>query len=225
MSRIKKSPTLSKEQQAGDWKTYSILVNALRDKGRSFNLDSVRWYEAKYPEHRSLVRTALKARERLIFNNEGFIVVTARKYDRPGVLVDDLIQVGREACIYALSKYDPSKGTKFSSYAALWIRSRIAEAVKKSPLVHVPAYSGIKQYRFISHALLPSDDLVPVYDLATDGEPGLLDEVMGVITESEREILERSFQNDALALDLWGERAESERIIEKVQERLAVRTT
>lgn len=220
MKKIK-NRLLSREQQAEQWKSYFILVELLKSEGRSFSRTNINWYREKYPEMRRQIDEALKAREKLISNMEGFVVLTAQKYARPDNPVEDLKQIGREAVIYALSKFNPDKNTKFSSYAAMWVRSKIAEAVKKSPIIPVPAYSGQKQFTFVSEASFPSDDFVSIYDrIVGDSSGGILDDVLEIITEQEREILEKSYQS-SLGLDLWGVKSQSQMIVKRIKEALA----
>jgi len=45
--------------------------------------------------------------------------------------LDDLFQIGCIGLIKAIENYDPSRGTKFSTHAAIWIRSALGQALKK----------------------------------------------------------------------------------------------
>ena len=222
MLKSKKNSLLTKEQQAEKWELYSILIESLTEENKTFSQKSINWYLNKYPEKSSQVNLALKARQDLILNLEGFIVTTATKYARKEIPAEDLIQVGREATIYALSKFNPSKSTKFSSYAAMWIRSRIAEAVKKSPLIPVPNYSGKKQYKFLSDTNSYSDEFsASIYDrIVQEENPSLLEEILELISDKERLIIEKAYQLDSGSLDLWGYKNQSQAIIEKIKKTL-----
>lgn len=220
MQNLKKRLLLSKEQQAEYFKDYLIIVELLEKEGRSFSRTNINWYKEKYPEYNKEIDKALKARQELILNMEGFIIVTAQKYARIEIPAEDLIQVGREAAMYALSKFDQSKNTKFSSYSAMWIRSKIAEAVKKSALIPVPSYSGQKQFSFVSESGFTPEDSTSIYDRIVDQSGhGILDDVLEIISDKDREILEKSYQSSG-ELDLWGIQNESLAIIEKLKEAL-----
>lgn len=58
-----------------------------------------------------------KLRDRIIERHESLIRSLARKFVRPGVPLEDLVQCGWVAVINAFDRFDPSHGTKFSTYA------------------------------------------------------------------------------------------------------------
>ncbi len=55
----------------------------------------------------------------------------AKKYKRPGIEYDDLIQEGMIGLWEAKKRFNPHIGTKFSTYATFWIKKNIIEAVNK----------------------------------------------------------------------------------------------
>jgi RNA polymerase sigma-B factor len=78
------------------------------------------------------LRTQLKAadykrtRDTLILINLGLVEKIAGRYAQDGVEVfDDLVQVGVIGLIKAVDRYNPAKGTAFSSYAVPYIRGEI----------------------------------------------------------------------------------------------------
>ena len=60
-----------------------------------------------------------------------FVHSVARKYAKYCNSYDDLVQEGLLGVLEAQSKYDPEKGTQFSSYALFWIRKRILKYLDK----------------------------------------------------------------------------------------------
>ncbi len=60
-----------------------------------------------------------------------FVHSVARKYAKYCNSYDDLVQEGLLGVLEAQSKYDPDKGTQFSSYALFWIRKRILKFLDK----------------------------------------------------------------------------------------------
>ena len=83
---------------------------------------AVRYYEEEDQE----------AGRRLITSNLRLVVKMAFKYHSQWSNVLDLIQQGNIGLLQALKKYDPFNATKtrFSSYAAYWIRSCIYNYIK-----------------------------------------------------------------------------------------------
>ncbi len=66
-----------------------------------------------------------KSAERLVTANLRLVVKIAFQYHRQWANVLDLIQEGNVGLVEALSRYDPYRGIRFSSYAQYWIRAMI----------------------------------------------------------------------------------------------------
>ncbi|WP_372370636.1 RNA polymerase sigma factor RpoD/SigA [Candidatus Uabimicrobium sp. HlEnr_7] len=82
-----------------------------------------------------------KARENLITSNLRLVVSIAKKYVNCGLPFIDLIEEGNVGLIYAVERFDPSKGCRFSTYATCWIKHSICRAItEKNQLVRIPAY-------------------------------------------------------------------------------------
>jgi RNA polymerase primary sigma factor len=82
-----------------------------------------------------------KAKERMVTGNLRLVVSIAKRYYRPGVELCDLIEAGNIGLIAAVNRYDPDRGTKFSTYAHDWIKEYIHRAVlSHSRPVHIPMY-------------------------------------------------------------------------------------
>lgn len=65
------------------------------------------------------------AAERLVTANLRLVVKIAFQYHRQWANVLDLIQEGNVGLVEALSRFDPTRGIRFSSYAQYWIRAMI----------------------------------------------------------------------------------------------------
>src|SRR5688572_8089178 len=65
-----------------------------------------------------LARTGEPAlRDAVIERHAGLVRRLARKFARPGVAEEDLVQSGWLALIRAVDRFDPAHGAKFSTYA------------------------------------------------------------------------------------------------------------
>lgn len=62
---------------------------------------------------------------RLVAANLGLVVAVAMSFRRAVANVLDLIQEGNIGLMEAVQRFDPDKGTRLSTYATWWIRSRI----------------------------------------------------------------------------------------------------
>jgi RNA polymerase sigma-32 factor len=88
---------------------------------------------AKYPllsreEEREVTRAIydyqdLDAVERLAVSNLRLVVKIAMGYYNTYLNILDLIQEGNVGLLHAVKKFNPYKGTKFSTYAQFWIRA------------------------------------------------------------------------------------------------------
>jgi RNA polymerase sigma-32 factor len=62
---------------------------------------------------------------RLVAANMRLVVTIAYGYGRPGYDMADLVQEGNLGLVQGVSRYDPTRGVRLSSYAAWWIRAYI----------------------------------------------------------------------------------------------------
>jgi len=90
------------------------------------------------------------AREQLVRSNLRLVVNIAKKYAGRGMSLGDLIEEGNLGLIKAVDYFDPNRGTRFSTYAAWWIKQSIKRAILENgqPL-HIPTYmvALINQWR------------------------------------------------------------------------------
>ncbi len=98
-------------------------------------------------EERELAKKAQKgdeeARVKLIRSNLRLVVKIARKYERLGLPLADLIEEGNIGLIKALERFNPRLGYRFSTYASWWIRQHVIRAIaNQARTVRIPVYMG-----------------------------------------------------------------------------------
>ncbi len=69
------------------------------------------------------------AARRLVEANLRYVVAIALTYRRYGVRLADLVSEGNVGLMIALAKFDPTRGTRFVTYAAHWIRAYVLDHV------------------------------------------------------------------------------------------------
>jgi RNA polymerase sigma-32 factor len=73
-----------------------------------------------------------EAAHKLITSNLRFVVKIALAYKSYGIKLSDLIQEGNIGLMMALKKFDPYRGSRFTSYAVWWIRAHIQNFIMKN---------------------------------------------------------------------------------------------
>ena len=99
-------------------------------------------------EERDLARRVAvgdeQARDQLARANLRLVVSLARRYAGRGLALEDLIAEGNVGLLRAVEGYDADAGTRFSTYAAFWVRQSIRVALNKySHAVRLPQYMGV----------------------------------------------------------------------------------
>jgi RNA polymerase primary sigma factor len=88
---------------------------------------------------------------KLIEANLRFVVAMAKKYARSGYPLHELINEGNLGLIEAVSRFDPSRGVRFITYASWWIRQAILAAIAHHGQVfRIPPKLKHELYRFES---------------------------------------------------------------------------
>lgn len=109
------------------------------------------------------------ATEELVCANLRLVVKIAHDFKRYGLTFDDLVAEGNVGLIIAAGKFDPSKGAKFSCYAAWWIKQSMRKAIaQQTRTIRIPGQAAQKMLHVEkarnkfenAHQRLPSDEEV-----------------------------------------------------------------
>jgi len=102
---------------------YISMVHRLPQLAREAELALVERWQATSDE---------AAKVELLNAHLRYVVAIALKYRRYGVPIDELISEGNFGVVHALSKFEPTRGTRFVTYAAYWIRAYILNHIIRS---------------------------------------------------------------------------------------------
>ena len=85
-----------------------------------------------------------KARDTLIKSNLRLVVKIAHEFVGHGLQFSDLISEGNLGLMQAVDKFDPSRETRFSTYASFWIKQFMRRAIPgQSGAIRVPVQAVI----------------------------------------------------------------------------------
>jgi RNA polymerase primary sigma factor len=106
------------------------------------------FFEQNLPDEKELnaeldgiARRADEANQTLIRANLRLVVSIAKRYLGRGISFLDLIQEGNLGLLRAVTKFDPTRGFKFSTYATWWIRQSISRYIaEQARTIRIPVH-------------------------------------------------------------------------------------
>jgi RNA polymerase primary sigma factor len=135
--------------------------------------------EALQDELEGIARRGEESNNALIRANLRLVVSIAKRYLGRGISFLDLIQEGNLGLLRAVTKFNPTRGFKFSTYATWWIRQSISRYIaEQARTIRIPVhlFESITRLMRVQRALVqrlgrePSNDEIAL-------ESGLLTDV------------------------------------------------
>ena len=101
-----------------------------------------------------------KAIEMLILSNLRLVVKIAHDFRGSGLPIADLISEGNIGLMHSGRTFDPKLGSKFSTYAAWWIKQSMRRAIaNQTRTIRVPVQTGTKMNRIKQTRILLKNEL------------------------------------------------------------------
>ncbi|MFH1747488.1 MAG: sigma-70 family RNA polymerase sigma factor [Planctomycetota bacterium] len=132
LKQIKKYPLLTaeQEQELGTKVRAAAEADELYERG-----------ELTLKERELRMQAAVEARERLAKCNLRLVISVAKNFRNRGLPMEDLVNEGNVGLMNAIDRFDPTVGSRFSTYAGYWIDQAIRRAVQSaSQMIHIPSY-------------------------------------------------------------------------------------
>jgi len=125
-----------------------LAENMLAQLTKKETMPQASWLKRQLPDEErlkeeadSIKRRADESNQTLIRANLRLVVSIAKRYLGRGISFLDLIQEGNLGLLRAVSKFDPTRGFKFSTYATWWIRQSISRYIAEhARTIRIPVH-------------------------------------------------------------------------------------
>ena len=122
-------------------KPSSAVQNPLETYLRDINATSLLSAEEERRLAVAIGKGDAQARDHMVRANLRLVVNIARGYGNRGLPLPDLIEEGNLGLLRAVEGFDPTMGTRFSTYASYWIKQSIKRAlINSGKTIRIPAY-------------------------------------------------------------------------------------
>jgi RNA polymerase primary sigma factor len=126
----------------------AVAVKLLKKLIKEESMPDMMWFKRQLPveadlkaEMEGFRKRSEEANQTLIRANLRLVVSIAKRYIGRGISFLDLIQEGNLGLLRAVSKFDSTRGFKFSTYATWWIRQSISRYIAEhARTIRIPVH-------------------------------------------------------------------------------------
>lgn len=137
---ISRYPLLTKDEELEIGRNMNLLMAEAEENEKARREGRLKIREYKSRKQRIDAETE-SFRNRMITSNLRLVVSIAKRYQRRGLNLLDLINEGNIGLIEAVKRYDYMRGCKFSTYGTWWIQQSIVKAIAdKGRSIRVPVH-------------------------------------------------------------------------------------
>jgi RNA polymerase sigma factor (sigma-70 family) len=135
-----------------------------------------------------------EAQKQLVEANLRLVVRIARRYLHRGLSLLDLIEEGNVGLLHAARKFQPDRGTRFSTYATWWIRQAVVRALaNQARTIRLPVHVELLLSQYMKQRNVLTQKL---------GRPPTLEEVAAVMKRPAGELEQlESLRQQPVSLD------------------------
>lgn len=165
----------------GELPRYRKFIYMLPDeKDLEMELQEIR--RLSHESHQSIIRANLR-----------LVVSVAKRYIGRGSNLLDLIQEGNIGLLRAVSKFDPTRGFKFSTYATWWIRQSISRSIAdQARTIRIPVHV----FETINRLIRTQRDMVQTLGREPTHEELALE--VGFLDAKDVLVIQRSMKEDKI---------------------------
>lgn len=186
--------TLEQEQEIGE-KIYNYrdMIKQIEQDKENGKID-----ENVYTEKKDFTEELLFEQKNLMVkSNLRLVVSIAKKYQKRGMSLLDLIDEGNIGLMEAVDRFDYTRGCRFSTYGTWWIRQAIIKSLAdKSRVIRIP----IHMLNIIKRTVLFSRQLTQ--DLGRDPTEKELADYMNISVDKVKDVMQLSQETSSLDITI-----------------------
>ena len=211
LRQISRYPLLSANEEQSLGRRISLCrrsLERLRNRSRRVHIRE----KAHQRKRAALEGRLVQAKYRMINGNLRLVVAIAKRFQRRGLSLLDLIDEGNIGLIEAVERFDYRRGFRFTTYGTWWIRQAVIKALAdKGRIIRIPIHmlNTIKKCYMVAKHL--------TQELGRN--PSMEELARYMHTDVEKIILIRRLSQETTSLDLPVDEGSNTRLVDLIGDR------